>query len=62
MRSRMLLLSCLPLLAMATESPEVVKTDAQRHRAMAAAHDAAAKCLESGTKYDQCQKELQAAC
>jgi hypothetical protein len=62
MRSLMLLLSCLPLLAMAAESSEDIKKDVQRHRAMAAAHDAAAKCLESGKKYDQCQKELQAAC
>ena len=30
--------------------------------AMAAAHEAAAKCLESGKKADACQKELQAAC
>nr|WP_235965111.1 hypothetical protein [Caenimonas soli] len=58
----MFLLCCLPLLAMAAESPEDIKKDAQRHRAMAAAHDAAAKCLESGKKHDQCQKELQAAC
>lgn len=36
--------------------------DITRHRAMAAAHEAAAKCLESGKKADQCQKELQAAC
>lgn len=36
--------------------------DIARHRAMAAAHEAAAKCLESGKKADQCQKELQAAC
>jgi hypothetical protein len=34
----------------------------QRHRAMAAAHEAAAKCLESGQKHDVCQRELQAAC
>ena len=33
-----------------------------RHRAMAAAHEAAAKCLESGKPNDQCQRELQAAC
>jgi hypothetical protein len=38
------------------------KQDAQRHRAMAAAHESAAKCLESGKKHDICQKELQAAC
>lgn len=36
--------------------------DMQRHRAMAAAHEAAAKCLESGKKDDVCEKELQAAC
>ena len=62
MKRWMLLLACLPLLSMAAESPEDVKNDAQRHRAMAAAHDAAAKCLESGKKHEQCQKELQAAC
>lgn len=62
MKRLMLLLCCWPLLAMAAESPEDIKKDAQRHRAMAAAHDAAAKCLESGKKPDQCQKELQAAC
>jgi hypothetical protein len=29
---------------------------------MAAAHEAAAKCLESGQKPAQCTKELQTAC
>ena len=43
-------------------SDKEVKQDAQRHRAMAAAHEAAAKCLESGKKHDACQKDLQAAC
>lgn len=38
------------------------KKDIQRHKAMAAAHEGAAKCLESGKKYDACMKELQAAC
>ena len=38
------------------------KSDIERHRAMAAAHEAAAKCLESGKGHDLCQKELQAAC
>ena len=36
--------------------------DIRRHRAMAAAHEAAAKCLESGKKSEVCEKELQAAC
>lgn len=39
-----------------------VKKDVERHRAMAAAHEAAARCLESGKGEDQCQKDLQAAC
>ena len=38
------------------------KEDVQRHRAMAAAHEAAAKCLESGKKEDICMKDLQASC
>ena len=43
-------------------SDKEIKQDIQRHRAMAAAHEAAAKCLESGKKADQCQKELSVAC
>jgi hypothetical protein len=38
------------------------KEDIARHRAMSAAHEAAAKCLESGKKEDLCMKELQTAC
>jgi hypothetical protein len=38
------------------------KKDMARHRAIAAAHEAAAKCLESGKKEDVCHKELQTAC
>ena len=36
--------------------------DIQRHRAMAAAHEGAAKCLEAGKKEEVCMKELLAAC
>lgn len=36
--------------------------DIQRHRAMAAAHEGAARCLEAGKKEDVCMKELLAAC
>ena len=39
-----------------------IQQDIQRHRAMAVAHEAAAKCLESGKKHDVCTKELQASC
>jgi hypothetical protein len=48
--------------AIAQHSDKEVKDDVVRHRAMAAAHEAAAKCLESGKKADACYKELQAAC
>jgi hypothetical protein len=39
-----------------------VKKDIERHRAMAAAHEAAARCLEAGKPEDACLKELQVAC
>jgi hypothetical protein len=39
-----------------------LKKDVERHRAMAAAHEAAARCLEAGKDEEQCQKDLQAAC
>jgi len=38
------------------------RKDIQRHRAMAAAHEGAARCLESGKPEAQCVTELQAAC
>lgn len=38
------------------------KKDIERHRAMAAAHEAAARCLESGRDEAHCQQELQATC
>lgn len=61
-------LALAPLLALAAlssvqaHSADEEKADAERHRAMAAAHEAAAKCLEAGKGHDQCMKELQAAC
>lgn len=54
-----------PLLGLAHGQPhsaEDTRKDIQRHRAMAAAHEAAARCLETGKKHEACQKELQAAC
>ncbi len=54
--------SLLSQAALAQHSDKETKADIVRHRAMAAAHEAAAKCLESGKKEDVCQKELQAAC
>jgi hypothetical protein len=49
-------------LAAGTHSDKETKEDIARHRAMAAAHEGAAKCLESGKSEDVCNKELQAAC
>lgn len=36
--------------------------DIARHRQMARAHEAAARCLEAGTAERQCQEQLRAAC
>jgi len=38
------------------------RKDIQRHRAIAAAHESAAKCLEGGQPEETCHKALQAAC
>ncbi|OYT91253.1 MAG: hypothetical protein CFE43_14245 [Burkholderiales bacterium PBB3] len=48
--------------AMAAETDKETKEDVARHRAMAAAHEAAAKCREAGKPEDVCNKELAAAC
>ena len=49
-------------IAAESHSDKERREDTTRHRAMAAAHEAAAKCLESGKKEDVCIQELQAAC
>ncbi len=41
---------------------EHTKKDIERHRAMAVAHEEAARCLESGKKEAECVKQLQARC
>jgi hypothetical protein len=38
------------------------KEDIARHRAMAAAHEAAAKCLESGRTEKECLEKLRQDC
>ncbi|MGY8904595.1 MAG: hypothetical protein ACKVIH_08630 [Burkholderiales bacterium] len=43
-------------------SAKETQQDISRHKAMAAAHEAAAKCLESGTAHAVCHKAMQAAC
>ena len=55
-------LSAMVSIANAQHTAAETKADIQRHRAMAVAHEAAAKCLESGKKDEVCEKELQASC
>ena len=64
MKKILLSLLFVPLAALAQDKHDAreIKKDAERHRQMAVAHEAAAKCLESGKKPDDCQKALQSAC
>jgi uncharacterized protein YgiB involved in biofilm formation len=48
--------------SIAGETEKETKEDTARHRSMAQAHLAAAKCLEAGTPADVCNKALQDAC
>ncbi len=49
-------------ICIAGESAKEIKEDVARHRAIAEAHLAAAKCLEAGTPDDVCNKALLDAC
>lgn len=64
MKRLLIALLCMPLLALAADkhSAEDLKKDIERHRAMAAAHEQAAKCLASGQAPEACQRQLQGAC
>ncbi len=48
--------------AFAQHSDQETKEDVARHRAMAAAHEAAAQCMEAGKGEKVCVAELQKAC
>ena len=41
---------------------EHVRKDIERHRAMAAAHENAARCLEAGKPEQECQERLRTEC
>ena len=57
------LLSCTGALVFAqVHGDKELAEDARRHRAMAAAHESAAKCLEAKRGEKVCMAELQAAC
>ncbi len=65
MKMSALLLSLSALLsttAWAQHSDKEIKEDVARHRAIAAAHEGAAKCMEAGKGEKVCHAELQAAC
>lgn len=65
MKKPLLLISTAALLAtsaLAQHADKEIKEDIARHRAMATAHEGAAKCLESGKAEKVCLEELQAAC
>ncbi|WP_394790300.1 hypothetical protein [Rhodoferax sp.] len=48
--------------AIGAELDKETREDIARHRAIAAAHEDAAKCLESGKSDEVCEKAMQAAC
>jgi hypothetical protein len=48
--------------AQAKHGTKEEQDDAKRHRAMAAAHEAAAKCLESGKGEKACLEQLRKDC
>lgn len=56
------LLPAAAALAQDKHGAEHIRRDIERHRAMAAAHEAAARCLEARQPYDSCLAQLQAAC
>ena len=48
--------------AAATHNATEISDHIARHRATAAAHENAARCLESGKKEEVCDKDLRPAC
>lgn len=57
-----LLLAAIALSAQAKEDPAHLKASIEQHKAIAAAHEAAAQCLESGKDEEVCHAELKNAC
>jgi len=49
-------------LVLAQHSEKHIQEDIQRHRAMAAAHEAMAQCLQNRRDAKACLADLQAAC
>lgn len=57
-----LLLAATSLAAQAKEDPAHKKALIEQHKAIAAAHEAAAQCIASGKDEDACHAELAKAC
>lgn len=57
-----LLLAIAALSAQAKEDPAHLKAIIDQHKAIAAAHEAAAQCLASGKSEETCHTELAKAC
>jgi len=57
-----LLLAATSLVAYAKEDPAHRKAMIDQHKAIAAAHEAAAQCLASGKDEETCHAELAKAC
>lgn len=62
LRRSLWLIALLALPAWAQHSEQERQQDIQKHCAIAAAHEAAARCLASGKDEKVCLKELQTAC
>lgn len=56
------LLAAFTMPLQAKDDPEQMKKEIAQHRAIAAAHEAAAKCKESGKDEEICHAELAKAC
>lgn len=56
------LAAALALAAHAKDDPEQTKKEIAQHRAIAAAHETAAKCKETGKPEETCHAELMKAC
>lgn len=65
MKKQLLALMAIAMAAtfsIAAETDKETKEDIAKHRAMAAAHEAAAKCREAGKGEEVCNKQLAEAC
>ena len=58
----LMLISCAAFAVTKDDEAAHRKADISKHRAIAAAHEGAAKCIEAGKTEDVCHAELRNAC